>query len=119
MTLSHEYPKWIHHAGHPSVVVNDPDAEAAQLAEWGLDASDAEPPPSIQAFVAVTDEPKVVQTAAPEQTKTTVSNLGDWDGDGRPGGSVPSEKPANALTTPQPKRGGGWPKGKPRPGKAR
>lgn len=33
-----EYPKWLHHPVHKSVLVEDADAEAAQLAVWDAPA---------------------------------------------------------------------------------
>lgn len=33
-----EYPKWLHREGKASVLVDTPDAEAAQVAAWGSSA---------------------------------------------------------------------------------
>lgn len=99
-----EYPKWLHCDGQTSVIVDNADAEATQLAVWGAEAPPEPAPPIVPDHV----EPPIHAPA---------TNLGDWDGNGKAGGSAPSDKPANALTTPQQPKPRGWPKGKPRPNK--
>lgn len=73
-----EFPKWLHHADHPSVLVANADAEAAQLALWGA-------PPAGAAAVVKAANAKPARVKKASATK-------------RP--ARPRKEPSNKLTAP-------------------
>lgn len=81
-----EYPKWVRSNGR-EVIVNDAEAEVAQLAAWN-------------------DEPVVVRAPRSNALLQTVAASFDHDGDGKPGGSTaPAEDVADLRKTYQAKFG--------------
>lgn len=66
MAMSHEFPKWLHHPKHASIIVPDAAAEAAQLASWGSGGAPAVEPEQAPELVEPTTN-ALTEAAPPAQ----------------------------------------------------